>query len=249
MADPVAYRERPAPPELAAWVECAWEVAAPATASADRLHRVLPDGCIDLVFREREGLQVAGPDTRAFLAAIPAGGSAVGVRMRPGGAPALLGVPARALRDSRTRAAEAVGPAAAPLEEALAGAAEPGTRTRLLLAWLAERARGAALPDPLVEAVAAGLGARPDLRVAGLARDLGLGERHLRRRVVEGVGYGPKRLARVLRLQGALAMARREPRLGWSRVAVLAGYADQAHLVNDCRALAGVPPSGLDAAR
>jgi AraC-like DNA-binding protein len=230
-------------------VECAWEVSVAGGDGADRLHRVLPDGCIDLVVRDREGLQVAGPDTRAFLAAIPAGGSAVGVRMRPGGAPALLGAPAHALRDSRTPAAEVLGPAAVPLEEMLAGAAEPGARADLMLAWLAERARGAPRPDPLVAAVATGLGARPGLRVAGLARDLGLGERHLRRRVVAGVGYGPKRLARVLRLQRALAMARREPRLGWSAVAFRAGYADQAHLVNDCRALAGVPPTGLVAGR
>jgi AraC-like DNA-binding protein len=246
----VAYRELAAPAGLSPWVECAWQVAEGAGGTgAAAEHRVLPDGCIDLIFREREGLQVAGPDTRAFVATIPAGGSAVGVRMRPGGAPALLGLPAAALRDSRTPAGDVLGPAAAPLAEAVAETAGPEARARLLLAWLAGRARGAAPPDPLVAAAAQGLGARPDLRVAGLARELGLGERHLRRRFVEGVGYGPKLLARVLRLQRALAMARADPGLGWSAVAFRAGYADQAHLANDCRALAGVPPTALAAGR
>ena len=57
------------------------------------------------------------------------------------------------------------------------------------------------------------------------------------------MGYGPKRLARVLRLQRALAMARREPRLGWSAVAFRAGYADQAHMDRDWRQFAGASPT------
>ena len=57
------------------------------------------------------------------------------------------------------------------------------------------------------------------------------------------VGYGPKRLGRVLRLRRALAAARAGDELG--RVAFDAGYADQAHFSGDCRELAGVPPSLL----
>lgn len=60
------------------------------------------------------------------------------------------------------------------------------------------------------------------------------------------VGYGPKRLARVLRLRGALAAAHAGTELG--RVAADAGYADQAHFTHDCRALAGVSPSTVLAA-
>jgi len=45
----------------------------------------------------------------------------------------------------------------------------------------------------------------------------------------------------VLRLGRALQAARAGDEL--ARVAYEAGYADQAHFTNDCRALAGVPPS------
>jgi AraC-like DNA-binding protein len=54
-----------------------------------------------------------------------------------------------------------------------------------------------------------------------------------------GVGYGPKLLARVLRLQRALRAARAGEELAWA--ALEAGYADQAHFAHECRALAGVP--------
>jgi transcriptional regulator GlxA family with amidase domain len=66
-------------------------------------------------------------------------------------------------------------------------------------------------------------------------------ERQLRRRVSAAVGYGPKRLARVLRLERALQAARAGEDL--ARVALDGGYADQAHFTNDCRSLAVVPPS------
>ncbi len=74
-----------------------------------------------------------------------------------------------------------------------------------------------------------------------VAGDLAISERQLRRRVTAAVGYGPKRLARVLRLRRALTAA--EKGAGLARAALGAGYADQAHFANDCRELAGVAPS------
>ncbi len=58
-------------------------------------------------------------------------------------------------------------------------------------------------------------------------------------------GYGPKTLDRVLRLQRFLALGpgRTEPP-GWPELAADAGYADQAHLGHDCRALRRPPRPG-----
>jgi methylphosphotriester-DNA--protein-cysteine methyltransferase len=56
------------------------------------------------------------------------------------------------------------------------------------------------------------------------------------------VGYGPKRLARVLRLRRALDVARAD---GLADAAFSAGYADQSHFTNDCVELAGLPPGRL----
>jgi methylphosphotriester-DNA--protein-cysteine methyltransferase len=54
---------------------------------------------------------------------------------------------------------------------------------------------------------------------------------------------GPKRLARVLRLERALVAARGGEVLALA--AATAGYADQAHFAHQCRALAGVSPTTL----
>ena len=79
--------------------------------------------------------------------------------------------------------------------------------------------------------------------VAETADSAGLGARGLHRRSLAAFGYGPKTLARVLRLQRALALARGGVPL--AETAARAGYADQAHLARDVRELAGVPPTRL----
>jgi len=91
------------------------------------------------------------------------------------------------------------------------------------------------------------LARQPHGRVADLPALIGLGERQLRRRFQVAVGYEPKRLARILRLQRLLALAERTPP-GRGRLAALAlaaGYADQAHLVRECVELAGLTPGAL----
>ncbi|MFC7644350.1 helix-turn-helix domain-containing protein [Streptosporangium lutulentum] len=76
-----------------------------------------------------------------------------------------------------------------------------------------------------------------------MAWELGLGERQLHRRSLRSFGYGPKMLQRVVRFQRALRLAR----LGVTpaEVAVASGYADQAHLANEVRRLAGMSLSRL----
>jgi AraC-like DNA-binding protein len=129
------------------------------------------------------------------------------------------------------------GDAAAVLEEALYAARGVRQRARHLTDFLAGLATAAPAPDPLVRAAAERL---DRLAVADVARDLAVSERQLRRLVTAEVGYGPKRLGRVLRLRGALGQVRAGAEL--AEVAFEAGYADQAHFGNECRSLAGVAP-------
>lgn len=234
----VTYREHAPPVALAPWVACGWE----RRDGAGPPVRVVPDGCIDVIWTAGAGTQVVGANTTAFLVSLATGTHVAGVRFRPGAAPPLLGVDAAALTDARLPLDALWGDDGRRLAAALEHDADP---LALLLAMLADRARAADPADPLVRAAVTRLH-DPAARVTELARELHVSERQLRRRVAGAVGYGPKRLARVLRLGRALAAARAGQDLG--RVAADAGYADQAHFTHDCRALAGVPPSRLLAA-
>ncbi|MBH0243467.1 helix-turn-helix domain-containing protein, partial [Streptomyces cavourensis] len=90
-------------------------------------------------------------------------------------------------------------------------------------------------PDPRTVAVAEAL--RRGGSVAATAADTGLGARQLHRRSLAAFGYGPKTLARILRLQRALALIRTG--LPYAEAACAAGCTDQAHLAREMRALAG----------
>jgi AraC-like DNA-binding protein len=76
-----------------------------------------------------------------------------------------------------------------------------------------------------------------------LADDLGVSDRTLRRQCEEAIGYGPKMLDRVLRGRRALRLIRSGVAL--AETAVLAGYADQAHLSHEVQRLAGAAPSQI----
>jgi AraC-like DNA-binding protein len=203
--------------------------------------RVLPDGCMDLLWHDGR-LLVAGPDTRAHVTE-GAQGPWAGVRFRPGTAPALLGVPAHELRDRRVELAD-LWPAARVRRLTARVNAAPDPASGLEEAALSEAA-GTEAPDPLAARIVAALDTgRP---VAGTADELGLSARQLHRRSLAAFGYGPKTLARVLRLQRALALARTGIPL--AETAARSGYADQAHLARDVRALTGLPPGELLAGR
>jgi AraC-like DNA-binding protein len=201
--------------------------------------RILPDGCVDVVWTEGAGTEIVGTNTTAFLVPLAAGRRAAGARLRPGAALALLGVAGEAVRDGRLSIVEVWASEGAQLAAALDEHVDPveGLRAALLA-----RAARADRPDPLVQ-TAVGWLTLPDITVAQLADELAVSERHLRRRVTAAIGYGPKQLARVLRLRRALQAARGGENL--ARAAIEAGYVDQAHFANDCRALAGVPASVL----
>lgn len=186
-------------------------------------------------------LSVAGPDTHAFTpeprGASGAGGGfadAVGVRFAPGVAPALLGVPAYELRDRRVDLADLwPGPEAREIAERVAAATDP---VAALESAALRRVARTGPPDPLLRAVVDGLDA--GRTVASVAETVGLGTRTLHRRSLDAFGYGPKTLARVLRLQRALALVRAS--VPYAEAAVAAGCADQAHLARETRDLTGL---------
>ncbi|MEU0968754.1 helix-turn-helix domain-containing protein [Streptomyces sp. NPDC005917] len=204
------------------------------TPSADGPGRVLPDGCMDLLWHDGR-LLVAGPDTRAYLTeGVPH--TWVGFRFCPGTAPAFLGVPAHELLNRRVELSD-LWPAS--VVRRLCARVDAADDPAAALEEIAlERA---AAPDPLlsrlVEALDAG---RP---VGEVADELDIGARQLHRRSLASFGYGPKTLARVLRMQRALSLARRGVPL--AETAVRAGYADQPHLSRDVRELTGLPLTGL----
>jgi transcriptional regulator GlxA family with amidase domain len=104
----------------------------------------------------------------------------------------------------------------------------------------------AAIPSPRARALIERLAAEPEgASVSDMAARAGITRQHLRRVFEEHVGYGPKKLARILRLRRALRLIDTRGGNTLASVALDAGYYDQAHMNADFRDLAGRPPLGL----
>lgn len=232
MTSAARYREHPLHPALRAHVEAAWSLELAAD-SAPVEHRVLADGCMDIVVGADAAPVVVGPTLEPFMAPMAPGSRVYGLRFRPGAAPFTLGATAEELRDLSVPLAELLGSREVP--DAPVGLA---ALQRLVL----DRLRPT---DPLVDAAIARLLRAPGTDVRALAATVALSERQLRRRFHEAVGYGPKRLGRVLRLQRLLAEAHRRPGATGAELAFAAGYADEPHMGREARALAGTGPRAL----
>ncbi|MEW9554384.1 helix-turn-helix domain-containing protein [Nonomuraea sp. NPDC050783] len=224
------------------------------------VHRGLPSSTVSITIPEADSLEIGwigGPGPRERLRAVVAGlhlGAAelrqqrstcgVWLTLSPSGARALLGLPASALAGSVADLAEAV-PALADLPERLAARRSwPERRAlveRALLAGLARHGERAARHD--LRATLAALSGTA--RVQEAARRLGCSRRHLSGTVRGELGVTPKeyqRLVRFERARGRLVAAAREG-VGLAAVAAASGFADQAHLTREWRAMAGCTPT------
>lgn len=241
MQEPTSiYRERLPIPALADRVLCVWSQVIGAGETTHR-HRVLPDGCADLVWIGEAPAVVAGPATGPVIVPLPPRTIVVGVRLRPGAA-AMLGPPVSALSNRDTPLGDIWG--RDPLSGRIAGQGSIEARLAAAQAVLARRLTDAGPPDRGIVTATRWLARHPDGRIEDLADFLDTGPRQLHRRFVAAVGYGPKTFQRVLRLQRVLALAARSPE-SLAALAADAGYADQAHMSREVRALTGRSPRGL----
>jgi AraC-like DNA-binding protein len=238
-----SYAEWSVAPALRESLACVWT--AQIGAHGERhAQRIIPDGCMDLVFCENE-LTIAGPDTESLELEIVPNRSFVGLRFRAGRAPAVLGVPASELRDQRINAVDVLGARASALSDRLASAPSLRSATAVLESTVGDWLVNATPSDTLVARAIELQTPSADWSVASLAAQLGVSERQLRRRFLHAVGYGPKLLERVLRLRRFIHAASSSRRNGLAALAAEAGYADQPHLTRECRDLTALTPSQL----
>ncbi len=216
---------------------------------------VYPDGCVDILWRRYgdgawESPVIVGAMTGVRAAALSPGLSLQGIRLVPGQAARLFGVPAHEYTDLELGARELPGfrrfaaeiPPTANLNRVFA---------RLLA--LGPASRSTTRTDCALDAAVRAIARNPGIKMATLAARAGISERQLHRRFLQGVGYSPKHFQRILRFQRFLSVAAqcrgRDQSSGTPHsladLALAAGYADQAHLGRDCRALAGRTPGAL----
>jgi AraC-like DNA-binding protein len=143
--------------------------------------------------------------------------------------------------------ADLLGAGAGRLEERLALSPDWAARFDILDAVLTARLACARRPAPEVRhAVGRILSSRGGVPIARLAAEAGWSRKHLAARMRAEVGLSPKTLARIARFEHAVTRIGEATSL--ADLAAACGYADQAHLGHEFRALAGTTPGAYAAA-
>lgn len=250
------YTEHPVPDDLRRHVQCLWVLRDAAPDAA--IQTIYPDGRCELLAELGVPLRFHGADggIRSDQPFCFAGQQLGPIRLQAVGevhciglriAPACGGLIAGTrLADLRDRA-----PDLFTLDAAFADAFSRAARASAATGspeplWELMRRRCATfVPDALAERAAEALDTVDgDLRVADLARQLGVGLRTLQTRFLDAVGITPKEYARVRRLQALLRTLDAE-REAIADAAARHGYSDQAHATRDLLRLTGTTPARL----
>jgi AraC-like DNA-binding protein len=235
------YAEYNCPGDLALWVACFWRITGRATDAVPFQHRVLPDGCADVIFDLATGSSVGlvGPMSVAQVVELSGVINVLGVRLKPGAIATLGRVRADEMLD-------VVAPFSLGISaEQIAESASFPAQLRLVISALRSRVAALEEPDPLVRYSLArwARADSPDFPLVSiLTRDLGLSERAFERRFVANVGLTPVSYRRLSRFRTALRLHAQGAR-GWAAIAADVGFSDQAHFVRDCRAFTGLTPT------
>ncbi|ANH04397.1 AraC family transcriptional regulator [Shinella sp. HZN7] len=233
------YREYAAAGALSAVIRCSWMHHAPEGPPAPRI-AVVPDGCVDLLWTEA-GFLIAGPDRTAAFPRLRPGETILGLRLRPGIARHLLRCDLDALTGKVVPLADIRAHGLSAHHDRLLAASGPRQRLRLLQAlFAAGMAELPALRPDAAALHALGASRPPD----AIAAEIGVTTRTLRRISIAEFGYGPKTLARILRLQDLLGRIA-SPAASLAGLAAEAGFADQAHMNREVLALTSLTPGEI----
>ena len=252
----------PAEP-LAAYVEWFWffeDLYPP-----HRREHVLPDGSFELIIDLRDEPRrlfhrsdsardqifreawMSGAQSRFITIDALPGSSMIGVHFKPGGASAVLGMPADELRDQVVELDAIWGSDASDLRDRLLVARTPEGKFRILEQSLRVRLGSRAshamqerricwARDRFVEN-----GGCSD--IASVVGQLGISHKHFIDQFRRQVGLTPKLFCRIQRFQRVLSEVTSRRSVDWADLACSCGYFDQAHFVHDFQEFSGLNPT------
>jgi methylphosphotriester-DNA--protein-cysteine methyltransferase len=230
---------------LRPFVGCFWVI----TAERGATIRVVPDGSTAISVQLQEGLasewMLRGPLVRPEERHFTSTATLVGIRLRPGVAFLLSGIPAHTLVGrrvgvSRTKA----------LRELVSEDLVPCSPERcvdVLQHFLLQRLKHAQMHGTVAAAVHEVEHARGNVRVPDLAARCRVSSRHLHRLMRTWIGYGPKYYASIIRFQATLHEMDDLPGRTAAALATENGFFDQAHLTVNVNRFGGATPGRLAA--
>ena len=259
------HRYVPRPP-LSAFVESFWLYEG--ERAQHPRERRLPDGMMGLVinlcddrirlydcrnpdrYTDYRGCVISGAHATCVLLDTAHLVATLGVTFRPGGALPLLMLPAPELRDQTLSLETLWGAEVAEMRGQILDAPTPAARFRILERFLLGRLSRSHVSHPAVAYALHTMRAAPSPpSIATIAGQAGLSPSRFIQVFRDAIGLTPKQYQRVRRFQSVLRQMDSGAATGWGDVVAGCGYFDQAHLIHDFQAFAGLSPTAYLALR
>jgi AraC-like DNA-binding protein len=230
---------------------------------AHHQERILPHGSMELLFDLteqaitlrylRDGYQahhfnepvLSGGFSHFFVVDTHRPGDYLSVWFKAGAAQLFFGIPAQELHNRHWPLSLLWGGSAFDLYHQVLAA--PSLLARFAVLEAALVARLGQVDQPRHPAVSFALSAFQQVphpfTISQITQQLSLSPTRFIEVFRQSVGISPKRYGRVVRFQAALRQIARAKSLNWASLAVECGYFDQAHLINEFQALAGLSPT------
>lgn len=252
------YVEYAPPLRLAGYAEALWSHHTPADADVapGARHRVVPDPSLGVAFtcrRDEIGrpvdprLIVVGPVTAPRAFPLAPGFEMTAVKLKLEWVEPLMEIVPGDHRNGLDDLIPLVPAFATPLLDTLSRTGTAEDAMAVLVAAIEGVVQRAPVGHARLARRALDLVRRSAGRVtvARLAASLDTSERQLRRVVQRAGGVRLKQYARTVRFLAAVTAADGQAAPSWARLAADTGFYDQAHLINEVRALSGLPPDRL----
>ena len=252
------YEEIAPSPALASYIKCFWTLLDEAEPKGLPREKIMPDGCMELIFHAGAPFRQFRPDgsfelqPRCFLYGQiseyieigPSGKSDItAVRFYPFGVYPVLHGPVQVLAGRLVTAAALFGAGGELLEQQLSASGSAAERLDILRQFLEARVQQGPEPDRVVqETVRLITEASGQVLIEELAAQQQLSTRQLERKFTAQVGLSPKKYARIVRFQSIFRLLQTQQAGTLTQVAYQAGYYDQAHFIKDFRKFSGLNP-------
>jgi AraC-like DNA-binding protein len=255
------YREYPIHPALRLLVKCIWSLESDRAIYDAPRERILPDGCVELVFHFHDPFRTHFPNGRGavqprsfvvgqmkrFLEIAPLGRMGlIAVRFYARGAYLFFPRSLHQVAAGVVDLTEVWKERADEWTDRVALAREVTARARIieeaLLASLRANGRYDRMVDRCLQLIETAAG---QSSIAQLASEIGTSSRQLTRRFQNAVGVSPKEFSRVSRFLHVLRCLRDRKHQTLTETALVCGYFDQAHFNHEFREFAGMTPGDL----
>ena len=256
----MVYKEFQPPPALSGFVQAFWILEGDGPAEENKVYRLLPYGCPRLVIHYHNLFRTyPDPGSSGLIPITVLNGHTyhyqeyvvkgqfrfAGAYLYPFVPGLLFGV---AARDYVNRVLELESllerPVHAILQDRVLAANNNEDRIAIMASFLTEKLTKISYQaDPLHGMIMEIISQKGNISVAELTRLSGLSTRQLDRKFTALVGIPPKLFSRIVRFQSTLALNVACTPKNLTRLALDAGYYDQAHFIHEFKHFAGFSPS------